>query len=59
VARITYRRKRGTSYQEWHYSRRCTNFPQEDYEVAYSEPHVGRVCRHCERLEKKPKVKQW
>jgi hypothetical protein len=55
----TYRRKRSTSYQEWHYSRRCTDYPSKDYEVAYSEPMVGRICRHCQRLEQKPKVKQW
>lgn len=54
----TYRRKRSTSYEEWHFSRRCLKFPDKDYEVAYSEPRVGRVCEHCKRLEKKP-VKQW
>jgi hypothetical protein len=58
VAR-TYRRKRDSGYQEWHCHHRCTQWPSENYDIAYSEPQVGKVCRHCERLTNKKKVRQW
>ena len=59
MATTIYRRKRDPGYQEWHYNRRCTHFPQGDYETSYSEPRVGRICAQCKRLEEKAKAKQW
>jgi hypothetical protein len=59
VAEITYRRARSGNYTEWHYSRRCTKYPSKNYDIAYSEPRSGRICRDCLRIEAKPKVKEW
>lgn len=56
---VTYRRMRTSNYTEWHYSRRCTKWPMKNYDIAYSEPQTGHMCRECVRLEGKPKVKQW
>jgi hypothetical protein len=55
----SYRRKRGSGYQEWHFDRRCPKVPEEDYEIAYSEPQTGKLCEHCKRLAKRKSIVQW
>jgi hypothetical protein len=62
MATITYRRERTSSssskFTEWHFARRCSKWPDKDYDIAYSKPHTGQICRDCLRLQGWPQ-KSW
>jgi hypothetical protein len=59
---LTYRRERvgydSSKYTEWHFSRKCTKWPERNYDIAYSKPYTGHVCRDCLRLQGTPQ-KNW
>lgn len=44
----TYRKRKGSMYDAWHFCSNCSNWPRSDYEERSTKPTSGEFCNECQ-----------
>jgi len=43
----TWRKRKGSAHDTWHFCRNCTNWPTHDYDERMTKPTTGELCDQC------------